>query len=207
MIKDVSSKFFSLPTVFYRQLRTYFVKHYEAGHMNTFLALERTPVYRTMHRLEESARSPAGQASLRRFAANLKSDPPTPKRVARLCKQLDAAGNTTGMQVRMVVSIVNAISGGLGAQLPPDLEAQSAAFTAKIRPLLSNNVLIANLFHHLSQPAMTAEVEDYVAAARQADVEWFNKNLQAAILAAAVDQSTKAGEAIKVKTALAQPLT
>jgi hypothetical protein len=54
LIKDVSLKFLE-PDAFYRQLRTYFVKHYDAPHMGTFLALERTPVYRTMHRLEDTA--------------------------------------------------------------------------------------------------------------------------------------------------------
>jgi hypothetical protein len=195
MIKEVGLKFLD-PDAFYRQLRAYFVKHHDAGHMNTFLALERTPVYRTMHRLEEAANSAAGQAARRRFENNLKSDPPSQKRVL-IMQRLDEAGNMTGLQVRMVIAIVNSMSAGLGAQMPPDLEAQSTAFAAKIRPILANNVLHTNLYVYRN--ADDAELEDYAAAAQQPDVEWFNRNLQGAMLALAGDRAGKAGEAIKVK--------
>ncbi|HEY3841344.1 MAG TPA: hypothetical protein VGL72_32460 [Bryobacteraceae bacterium] len=195
MIKEVSRKFLD-PDSYYRQMRAYFVKHYDAGRMNTFLALERTPVYRTMHRLEEAADTEADEGARRRFENNLRSDPPTRKRILTM-QRLDDAGNMTGLQVRMVIAVVNSMSAGLGAQMPPDLEAQSTAFTAKIRPILANNILHQNLFAYRNTD--DAELEDYVSAAEQPDVAWFNKNLQSAMLAVAGDRAGKAAEAIKIK--------
>jgi hypothetical protein len=193
LIKEVSLKFLD-PEAFYRQLRNYFVKNYDAAHMSSFLALERTPVYRTLQRLEEAADTPAAQASRRRFEANLQSDPPTPNRV-EILQRLDEARNTTGLQVRIVTGIVNAMSAGLGAQMPADLESQCAAFTAKTRPMLANQVLHTNLYIYRNND--DADLEDYVAAAEQKDVAWFNRTLQAAIIAVAADRSTRAGEDIK----------
>ena len=200
VIKEVSRKFLD-PDTFYRQMRAYFAKHYDAGHMDTFIVLERTPVYRTMHRLEESAETEAGRESRRRFENNLKSDPPTQKRQLAM-QRIDDAGNMTGLQIRMVIAIVNSMSAGLGAQMPPDLEAQSTAFTAKVRPILANNILHMNLFVYRN--ADDAELEDYIAAQQQPDVAWFNKNLQGAMLAVAGERAGKAAEAIKIR--VSQPL-
>jgi hypothetical protein len=197
LIKEVSLKFLN-PDAFYRQLRTHLVKHYDAGKMATFLALERTPAYRSMHRLEAGAETAAAQAGRRSFEANLKSDPPEPKRV-EIVQRLDEAMKTTDLQVHIVTGIVNAMSAGLGAQMPADLEAQSAAFTAKIRPVLAGNILIHNLYVYRN--AEDADLEDYIAAAQQPAVEWFNRNLQSAILAVAADRAMRAGEDIKAKTA------
>jgi hypothetical protein len=194
-IKDVSRTFLD-PDAFYRQLQSYFAKHYDAAHMNTFLTLTRTPVYRGMLRLEEAAETPAAQASRRRFEMNLQSDPPTPARV-RILERLDEARKTTDLQVRLVIGIVNAMAAATGAQMPPDLEAQSTAFAAKIRPILAANILHTNLFIYRNSD--DADLEDYVAAAEQKDVQWFNTNLQGAILAVAADRTTRAGEAIKKK--------
>jgi hypothetical protein len=195
LIKDVSARFLE-PDAFYRQLKSYFVKHYDAAHMATFLALERTPVYRTMHRLEDAVNTPAAQASLRRFEANLKSDPPEAKRVGVL-QRLDEFRDTTGLEVRMLVSIVNAMSSALGAEMPPGLEAQSTAFSAKMQPILADNVLHRYLFTYRNTD--DADLEDYVGATQQKDVVWFNRSLQAAILAVAAERAAKAGEYIKSK--------
>ena len=195
VIKDVSLKFLD-PDSFYRQLRTYFRTHDDASHLATFLALERTPVYRTMHRLEEGADTAEGRAAIRRFAANLKSDPPSGNRVEVL-QRLDEATNSTGLQVRIVIGILNAMSAGLGARMPADLETQSTAFTARIRPILANNILIRNLFVYRN--ADDADLEDYITLAQQTDVAWFNHNLQSAILAVVADRAARAGEYIKTK--------
>jgi hypothetical protein len=200
VIQDVSLKFLD-PDAFYRQLRAYFAKHYDARHMQTFLALEKTPVYRTMHRLEETASSPVAQAARRRFEMNMKSDPPDAKRIDAI-QRLDDARNTTGLQVKIVIGIVNAMADGLGAQMPADLEAQSTVFAAKVRPILAANVLHSYLFAFRNSDNL--DLEDYVAAAQQKDVDWFNRNLQGAILAVAADRSARAGEYIKSK--VAQPL-
>jgi hypothetical protein len=201
VVRDVSLKFLD-PDSFYTQLRSFFARHYDASHIRTFLALERTPVYRTMHRLEEAVDSPSAQASRRRFEASLKSDPPPAKRLGIL-QRLDEARNTTGLQVRIVIGIVNAMAAGLGAQMPTNLETQCAAFTDKIKPILADNVLHAYLFTYRNTD--DTDLEDYVAAARQKDVEWFNRNLQDAILAVAADRSARAGEYIKTKMAQPQP--
>jgi len=195
LIKDVSLKFLD-PDAFYRQLRTYFVKHYDGGKMATFLALERTTAYRTMHRLEAAAETPAAQVGRRRFEAGLRSDPPEAKRVDVL-QRLDEALKTTDLQVHMVIGIVNAMSAGLGARMPADLDTQSAAFAIKIRPVLANHILIYNLYVYRN--ADDADLEDYVAAAQQPSVDWFNRNLQSAILAVAADRAARAGESIKTK--------
>jgi len=195
LVKDVSLRFLE-PDAFYRQLKTYFSRHYDASRMATFLALERTPVYRTMHRLEEAAETPAAHAARRRFELNLKADPPSATRV-RIMQRLDEARNSTGLQVKIVIGIVNAMSAGMGAQMPADLETQSAAFTAKIQPVLAANVLNHNLFLYRNSDEST--LEDYVAAAQQKDVLWFNRTLQAAILAVAAERSARAGEYIKTK--------
>jgi hypothetical protein len=195
VVKDVSVKFLD-PDSFYKQLRTYFAKHYDESRMATFLTLEKTPVHRTMRRQEESAQTAAAQATRRRFELSLKSDPPSAARVALLGK-LDATRGTTETEVKMVAGIINAMSAALGAQMPPDLEAQSAAFKDKIRPILSNNILNRNLFTFRS--ASDADLEDYVAASQQKDIVWFNRTLQAAVLAVAADRAAKAGEAIKTK--------
>jgi hypothetical protein len=126
----------------------------------------------------------------------LKSDPPQPSRVDIL-QRLDEARNSTGLQVHIVVGIVNAMSAGLGAQMPADLEAQSKAFTDKIRPIFANNVLFANLYMYRN--IEDADLEDFVGAAQQKDVLWFNRNLQAAILAVAAERSAQAGEAIRTR--------
>ena len=198
LIKDVSLRFLD-PDAFYRQLRTYFVKHYDSAKMATFLALERTPAYRSMHRLETAAETPAGQAGRRSFEANLKSDPPNARRVDIL-QRLDEAMQTTDLQVRIVVGIVNAMSAGLGAQMPAGLDTQSAAFTSRIQPVLASNVLIHNLYVYRN--ADDAGLEDYVAASQQPSVKWFNRNLQSAILAVAADRAARAGEYIKSKVSL-----
>lgn len=195
LIKDVSLRFLD-PDSFYRQLRTHFAKRYDAAHMGTFLALERTPVYRTMHRLEEAAETPAAQASRRRFEASLRNDPPPVARMDIL-QHLDEARNTTGLQVKIVIGIVNAMSAGLGAQMPADLETQSKAFSEKIQPILANNVMHANLFTYRNTE--DADLADYVSAAEQKDVAWFNRTLQAAILVVAADRSARAGEYIRTK--------
>ena len=202
LIRDMSRKFLD-PDAFYRQLQSYFAKHYDAAHMNTYLTLQRTPVYRTIVRLEEGAETPAAQASRRRFEANLNSDPPSPKRMTFL-QQLDEARKTTDLQVRLVVAIVNAMSDSLGAQMPApaDMEAQNTAFSTKIRPILAGNVLHANLFTYRNSD--DADLEDYVGAAQQKDVEWFNRNLGEAILAVAIDRTKRAAEAIKKN--IAKPL-
>ena len=195
LIKDVSLKFLA-PDAFYRQLRTYFVKHYDSQKMATFLALQRTTAYRSMHRLEEAAETPAGQAGQRRFEANLKSDPPDAARVDIL-RRLDQALKTTETEVRVVTGIVNAMSAGLGPQMPVDLDTQCAAFTVKVQPVLANNVLMHNLYVYRN--ADDVDLEDYVAAAQQPSVEWFNGNLQSAILAVAAERAARAGEYIKDK--------
>jgi hypothetical protein len=197
LIKEVSLRFLN-PDSFYRQLRTYFIKHYDGAKMATFLVLERTPVYRSMHRLEAAAETPAAQAGWRSFDANLKSDPPDPKRVETL-QRLDETVKTTDLQVHIVVAILNAISAGLGAQMPADLEAQSAAFRDKIRPILATNTLHHNLYVYRN--ADNSDLDDYVANAQQPAVAWFQRTLQSAILAVAADRATRAGEDIKAKTA------
>ena len=147
LIQDASLKFLD-PEEFYRQLRTYFAKHYDAARMSTFLALERTPVYRSMHRLEEMAETPAAQASRRRFEASLKSDPASPKRV-EILQRLDDARSSTALQVRIVTGIVTALSTGLGPQMPADVQTQCAIFAlrAKTQPVLANNVLALESLH------------------------------------------------------------
>jgi hypothetical protein len=198
VIKDVSRQFLA-PDAFYRQLRANFAKRYDAAHMGTFLALEKTSVYRTMHRLEETAESPASQATRRRFEAALKNDPPPVTRTDALLR-LDEARGTTKLQIRIVTGIVNAMSGALGATMPADLDTQTKAFSEKIEPVLANGVLHTNLFTYRN--ADDVDLQDYVAAAEQKDVAWFNWTLQAAIVAVASDRSTRAGEAIKAKVAL-----
>jgi len=194
-IRDVSLRFLDADS-FYRQLRSYFAKHYDAAHMNTFLALERTSAYRTMRRQEELAQTAAAQAARRRFEMNLKSDPPSPARVA-LLQQLDKTRGSSDLEVKMVTGILNAMSDGLGAQMPADLEAQSAAFKEKIRPILSGNVLIQNLYAYRN--ASDTDLADYVAAAEQKDVAWFNRTLQSAVVAVAAERAARAGEYLKTK--------
>jgi hypothetical protein len=201
LIQDASLKFLD-PEEFYRQLRTYFAKHYDAARMSTFLALERTPVYRSMHRLEEMADTPAAQVSRRRFEANLKSDPPPPARVSVL-QRLDDARSSTALQVRIVTGIVSAVSVGLGPQMPVDMQTQCASFTTKTQPILANNVLAGNLYTYRN--VEDADLEDYIAAAQEKDVQWFNHNLQDAILAVVTERSVRAGESIKAKLAKAVP--
>jgi hypothetical protein len=195
LIKDVSLRFLA-PDAFYRQLRTYFMNHYDGSKMATFLALERTPAYRSMHRMEAAAETAAAQAGLRRFEANLQSDPQDPKRLDSL-QRLDDALKTTDLQVHIVTGIINAMSAGLGAQMPSDLDTQSTAFTEKIRPVLAHNILVHNLYVYRN--ADDADLEDFVSNAQQPAVDWFNQNLQSAILAVAQDRATRAGEYIKTK--------
>jgi hypothetical protein len=197
VIKDVSVKFLN-PDAFEKQLRTYFARHYDEARMGTFLALERTPVYRTMHRQEEASETPAAHAAMRRFELSMKSDPPSATRVS-LLQRLDQARNTTELQVKMVMGIVNAMATGLGAQMPPDLEAQSAAFKEKLRPILAGTVLIQNLYMYRN--ASDVDIDDYIGAAQQKDVAWFNRTLQAAVLAVAADRAARAGESIKARVA------
>jgi hypothetical protein len=52
-------------------------------------------------------------------------------------QRLDEARNTTGLQVRIVIGIVNAMAAGLSAQMPPELGAQSTALKDKIEPVLA----------------------------------------------------------------------
>lgn len=196
-IKDVSRRFLA-PDAFYRQLRTYFVKHYDGGKMATFLALERTPGYRTMHRLEAGVETPAAEAGRRRFEANLKSDPPEPDRIAIL-QRMDQETKTTDLQVRMLTNIVNVMSDSLGVQLPPDLDTKTAAFAAKIQPVVANAVLTNNLYVYRNTEG--GDLEDYIAAAQQPAVEWFNHTLQSAILAVSAERVAHAGEDIKTKAA------
>lgn len=200
VIKEVSLKFLD-PGSFYNQLRKSFAKLYDAGHMNTFLALQRTSIYRTMHRMEQSLDTPAAEISRRRFEASLKDDPPDPKRV-EILQRLDQARNATALQMRIVVGIVNAMANGLGAQMPPDLDAQCASFSTKIQPVLAGDVLHTYLY--IYRNSEDADLEDYIAATQQKDVVWFNQNLQTAILAVAAERATKAGESIKAKVAQAQ---
>jgi hypothetical protein len=195
LIKDVSLKFLD-PEAFEKQLRTYFAKHYDAAHMSTFLALERTPVYRTMHRQEEAAETPAAHAARRRFEMNLKADPPSPARSA-LLQRLDAARMTTDLEMKLVMGIVNAIAAGLGLQMTPDHEAQTAAFKEKLLPIFANSTLIRNLYAYRN--ASDSDVEDYVATTQQKDVAWFNRTLQAAVLAISAERAARAGELIKTK--------
>jgi len=195
LIPDVSLKLLA-PDSFYRQLRTYFAKHNDADHMGTFLALERTPRYRTMNRLEESADTPESQAARRRFEANLKSDPPPAKRVEML-RRLDDSRNTTGLQVSIVIGIVNAISSGMGAQMPSDMESQSEAFKTKIRPIIADKVLASYLFTFRNID--DADLDNYLEASQQKDIAWFNRNLQMAIVAVANDRSASTIEYLKTK--------
>lgn len=195
VIKDVSLQFLD-PDAVYRQLRTYFVRHYDAGRMNTFLALERTPVYRTMHRQEDATRTPAGHAGFRRFEASLKSDPPQTARV-RLLQRLDQVRNTSDLEIKLVSGIVNAMSAALGMLMPQELESRTNAFKEKIRPILAGNVLVQNLYAYRN--ASDADIEDYIAAAEQKDVAWFNRTLQSAFLAVTSDRASRAGEALKAK--------
>jgi hypothetical protein len=197
VVRDVSLRFLS-PDAFSDQLRAYFVQHYEPGRMSTFLVLERTPVYRTMHRHEEMAQTVAAQASRRRFELNLKSNPPAPGRV-RALQRLDEVRGTTETEVQMVTGLLNAMSAGMGAQMPKDLEAQSTAFKNKIRPVLAGNVLMRNLFTYRN--ASDADIEDYVTAGEQKDVAWFNRMLHSAVLVVAADRAGRAGELIKKKVA------
>jgi hypothetical protein len=194
LINDVSLKFLD-PDAFARQLKTYFASHYNTSKMATFLALERTPAYRSMHRMEAASEA-AGIAVRRNFEASLKTDPPTPKRVAIL-QRLDEAMQTTDLQVKIVAGILNAMSAGMGARMPTDLDAQTAAFTAKIRPILAGNVLIHNLFVYRN--ADDTDLEDYIEGLQQSSVVWFNRTLHDAILAVAADRASRAGEYIKSK--------
>ena len=79
------------------------------------------------------------------------------------------------------------------------IAAQTAAFTAKIRPLLANNVLVHSLYTYRS--ADDTDLEDYVEAAQQPAVAWFNRTLNDAILAVAADRASRAGNYIKSKLA------
>jgi hypothetical protein len=194
-IKDVSRKFLE-HDAFQRQLRTYFVKHYDSGKMATFLALERTPTYRTMHRVESAAGTAASDAGQRRFEANLKSDPAEPQRVAIL-QRLDEATNSTDLQVRLASAIIQAMADSLGAQMPADMETKSAAFATKVRPVIASQVLMGNLYVYRN--ADNADLDDYVSNAQQSSVAWFNHNLQSAILAVSAERIAKAGEDIKTK--------
>jgi hypothetical protein len=154
-----------------------------------------------MHRLEAAAETPAAHAALRRFELNLKSDPPPPSRV-EIMQRLDETRGTTNLQMKIVTRILNAMALGLGAVMPPDLEAQSNAFNDKLRPVLAGNILVRNLFTYRNSD--DSDVEDVVSAEQQKDVQWFNQNLQSAILAVAADRAARAGEAIKVK--VSQPM-
>ena len=201
VLKDMMLRFLD-PDAFYQQLRTYFARRSDPSHMATFLALERTPLYRTMHRVEQESETPAAQASRRRFEATLQSDPPSIKRVQTL-QHLDEITNATGTQVKIVTAVMNAMAAGMGARMPADLDKQSAAFNTKIQPVLASQVLHANLF--IYRNVEDADLEDYVSAMEQKDVDWFNRNLQAAILAVSADRATRAGEYLKSKIATAPP--
>ena len=128
-------------------MRSYFAKHYDAAQMATFLALERTPVYRTMHRLEESAETPAAQAARRRFRGQSEVRPADPERVDIIAR-LDEATKTTGLQVNIVIGIMNAMAAALGAQMPADLETQSTAFRPRSDrswPTMSSTVIFSSI--------------------------------------------------------------
>jgi hypothetical protein len=112
-------------------------------------------------------------------------------------QQLDEAMKMTDLEARIVVGIVNAMAAGMGAQMPSDLDTQSAAFTSKIRPVLANNVLHHNLYVYRN--ADDQDVKDYIASAEQPAISWFNRNLQSAILAVAADRAARAGEYIKTR--------
>jgi len=71
-----------------------------------------------------------------------------------MLRRLDDARNATGLQVSIVIGIVNAMSRGMGAQMPSDLESQSESFKTKIRPILAERYSLVPL-HFPSQTAMT----------------------------------------------------
>ena len=193
MVKEIRLKFRD-PQGLYRQLRSYFVKHYDAAHMRTFLALERTPVYRTMHRQEDAAELPEAQAARRRFENNLKADPPALKRMQAV-ESLDDARNATASQVKLAKTIATAMAAAVGTQIPPGLEPQGEEFASKIRPILAGDVQRKYLFTYRN--ADDLDMDDYLAAVQQKDVTWFDRTLQAAILAATTDRATRAGDAVK----------
>lgn len=155
---------------FARELKSYFIDRYDASKMATFLALERTPTYRTMHRMEAAA-DKAPRASRRSFEANLKSDPPGAKRVA-LLKRLDAAMSSTGLQIRIATEVLKGLPAG-----PPSL---------------ANSESIHDLFVYRNVD--DSELEDYVVASEHPAVQWFNHTLQAAILVAMADRPAIEGE-------------
>ena len=198
VIKDVSLKFLD-PDAFYTPVAN--VLH-EALRRRPHDDVSGTGTYSGLSHHASSGGSGGhsrGAGSRRRFEANLKSDPPNPN-ASTFCSVWTKPGMSRDLQVRIVAGIVNAMSAGLGAQMPADLETQSAAFTGKIRPILAGNVLQSYLYTYRNTE--DADLEDYIGAAQQKDVQWFNRNLQEAILAVAKDRAAKAGEAIKAKVSL-----
>jgi hypothetical protein len=182
------------PNACYPLVRRYFLKHYDAAHLRAFIALEQTSVYRTWRRLEQQASLPALQTARRGFLENLKEEPPPFER-RQLMAQLDDATDSTGLEVRLVIAVLNSTAAAMGANMPSDLDLQSTAFTARIQPALQERTL-ANLCFTL-RGADDAGVQDYIDAALQPDVAWFNRNLHAAILSLVGDRASAAADYIK----------
>lgn len=193
LIKDASLKLLD-PAACYPEVQHYFLKHYDGPKLNTFIALERTSVYRTMHRLEAGASTAAAQTTRRRFEANLNADPPGQKRRDTLQK-IDQVTGATELQLQLVSAVLNTASAAMGATAPAELNTQSGAFPPKVRPLLTEQTLHRNLF--VFRNADDVELEDYAEALRQPAVDWFNRNLREAILAVVAERVQQATDAVK----------
>jgi hypothetical protein len=187
------------PAAMYSQLRTWYVRHYDADRISTFSALEKSPRYRTMRRMEEMAASAANLPMRRRFEANLQNDPPSAARL-ELLKRLDSAGTMTGLQVRLASQIPNTIMINVdpaSAASNPASAGPGNDAAAKAQSMLSRQVLVAHLFAFRNVDDET--LANYVQAAEQKDVTWFYRNLESAALAVVALRSQDASESLKTQ--------
>ena len=183
------------PNLCYPLVRHYFLQHFDAPQMRSFVALEKTSVYRTMHRQEEQAGLPALQSSRRNFLRNLPNDPPPPSR-RQLLEKLDEINGYTVLYQGLVMATINSSLAGLTMTLPEEFESVQTSVGARARPIVQDQTLALLLFTFRN--AEDVDIQDYLEACQQPAVIWFNRTLNAAILAAVGERGPISSDYIRI---------
>jgi hypothetical protein len=192
--KDIARRMLE-PSLCYPLVRRYFLQHFDAVQMRSFVALEKTPTYRTMHRQEEQAGLPALQSSRRTFLRNLPNDPPPPAR-RQLLEKLDEINGYTVLHQGLVMATVNSSLAGLTMTLPEEFESVKTSVSARANPIVQDQTLALLLFTFRN--AEDVDIQDYLEASQQPAVIWFNRTLNAAILAAVGERGPISSDYIRV---------
>lgn len=156
--------------------------------LETAVAWLRSPVARKITALEVEASQPGTDQRRAAYAAGLKADPPSPRRV-ELLQRLDWVSGTTEASADVAMTITRSVSRAVAAVSPPEqrlrpgqIENRVAELRARVSASLGQAQLVSMLFTY--QSLADEELDAYLRFCSSDAGRWYNARMHKALVSA-----------------------